>query len=95
MSQRGPRPHLWKYPDPLEHEQHIAWMRMSAQARFRGEAWDLGFEDFKEIWNPVWHLRGRGRNDYCLTRLDPDLAWTRENTTATPRLQHLRSLRQK
>lgn len=63
---------------------------MRAQARFRDEEWQLSFEDFQRIWQGRWDQRGRGCDDYCLTREDLDGGWTPENTICIPRLEQLR-----
>jgi hypothetical protein len=94
MSRQGPRPHTWKYQDPLEHLQHVAWMRMKAQADFRGEPWDFSFEDFKTVWGPHWPNRGRASEDYCLTRCDYEMPWSITNVECIRRIDHLKRNRQ-
>jgi hypothetical protein len=76
----GPRPHLWRAgPDPTRHDQYQAWLRSRAQAHFRGEAWNLTFEEYEAIWSPFWHQRGRDSNSLSMSRRDRTGAWSRDN----------------
>jgi hypothetical protein len=43
-------PHLTTYPG-IQGEMRLAWNRMRAQAKFRGETWQLSWEDFLKIWD--------------------------------------------
>lgn len=90
MSRTGLRPHVWKVQGEIPHQQHIAWLRAKAQAAFRNELWMLTFEDFQRLWQGRWHQRGRGQDQYCLTREDPDGAWELSNVECIPRVEHLR-----
>lgn len=90
IGSRGPRPNSWKVQGEIPHQQHIAWHRMRAQAAYRGEDWDLTFEQFQEIWSTHWHQRGRGSDDYCLTRTDYTQPWSPDNIEVLPRRLQLR-----
>ena len=90
MPRQGPRPHCWKVPGEVPHEQHIAWLRAKAQAVYRGEVWLLTFEEFQTVWLGYWQQRGRSSTSYCLTREDPDGAWAIGNVACIPRIEHLR-----
>ena len=90
MPRTGPRPRAWKIQGEVPHQQHIAWHRMRAQAIYRKEPWDLSFEQFQQVWGEFWYRRGRGAEDYCLTRLDIDLAWSPDNIQCIQRIDHLR-----
>lgn len=90
MSRKGLRPHLWKVQGEIPHQQYISWQRARAQANFRGEIWLLTFEQYQQIWQPYWSMKGRGKNDMCLTREDPTGAWEPSNVTVMHRLDHLR-----
>ena len=90
---KGPRPHTWKIQGQVPHEQFVAWHKMRAQANFRGEHWDLSFEDFQTLWQGRWDNRGRGSDDYCLAREDPDGGWDMQNTFCIERIEHLRRQR--
>jgi hypothetical protein len=94
MSKKGPRPHTWRYRDPVVHLQHIAWMRMKAQADFRGEPWDLSFDEFISFWQTYWPQRGKASDQYCMTRCDPDGAWSPDNVEVVTRIEQLRRAQQ-
>lgn len=88
----GPQPHLVKYPGILA-IQRRAYSRMRSQAKYRRELFTLTWDEFYEIWHRVWELRGSGREQLCLSRIDPDLAWSIDNVEIITREQHW--LRQK
>lgn len=87
-SKPGPRPHTWMVQGEIPHQQHIAWLRMRAQANFRGEDFTLTLEQFQKLWNGFWHLRGRSSPEYCLTRTDIRRPWEWGNVECVTRNQH-------
>lgn len=95
MSRHGPRPNSWKVKGDIPHQQHIAWHRQRAQAIFRGEHWELTFEDFQAAWADKWEQRGRAADQYCMTRLDPSASWHPRNIEVITRLDHLRQHRRR
>ena len=95
MSRTGLRPQCWKIQGEIPHQQHTAWHRQRAQAIFRGEHWDLPFEQFQQVWDGKWSQRGRGRDQYCMTRVDFTLGWTLANVQLIRRLDHLRQHQQR
>jgi hypothetical protein len=82
-------------PDQVQHEMYYAWAKHKSQAKFRKEAYDLTWEDWRDIWaNPIDFLnRGRKPDDLTLTRIDDDGAWTRDNVMVITRLEQLRKAR--
>jgi hypothetical protein len=90
----GPRPHLWKVQGEVPHQQYIAFLRMRAQANFRRETFELTFEQFQDLWRGLWDRRGRGSDDFCLTREDQTQKWCSNNTVCIRRTDHLRKQRQ-
>jgi hypothetical protein len=85
------RPHVWICgPDPYKHQMYTPWQMAKAQANFRGEGWDMSFEEYYELWQEDWPNRGRGADDMCMTRLDPTGAWTRDNCHIMVRKEHIR-----
>ena len=90
MPRSGPRPHVWKVQGALNHEQYLSWLQMKAQANYRKELFELTFEDFQKLWKDRWDMKGRGSDDYCLTRKDPEGDWTLKNTLCILRVEHLR-----
>ena len=89
------RPHLWKVQGEVPHQQFRCWQQMRAQASFRGEEFELTLEQYQEIWGSKWEFKGRGIDDYCLTRVDMDLGWTIDNTQCVKRLDHLQEHRRR
>lgn len=77
MKQKGPQ----KTYTGLEAEQRLAWLQGGCQARYRGEVWNLTWEEFKTFWKDERRWRQRGRSVECLvlTRFDPDGPWDRHN----------------
>ncbi|GAA0809528.1 hypothetical protein [Cupriavidus gilardii] len=45
-----------------------AFEMQKRNAQSRGIGWELTFEQWWEIWEPVYHLRGRGKNGLCMGR---------------------------
>lgn len=90
MPRQGPRPHCWKVQGELNHEQYLSWLQMKAQASYRKELWMLSFEQFQQLWLGRWEQKGRGIDNYCLTREDPQGAWVLGNVACIPRFEHLR-----
>lgn len=92
---RGRRrtPERWRSgPDPYQHELYYAWHKHRSQANYRGEPYELTFEDWQVIWaNPEDFLnRGRKPDNLTLTRIDPEGAWSTDNVIIMTRLEHLR-----
>lgn len=87
---RGPRPDLWKSgPDPVEHRKYLNWLQQRAQANHRQETWLLDFETWKAIWGEAWHNKGRGSDNFCMTRQDPQGAWEENNVEIITRRDHV------
>lgn len=83
------RPHVWKVKGEVPHQQYVAWHRARAQAHYRGELWMLTFAEFQQLWLGQWQFRGRGAEDLCMVRDDPDGAWVRGNVQVLPRIEYL------
>lgn len=82
-------PEKWKSgPDPERHRRFDFWIQQRNQALWRGETWDLDFDTWYRIWEPLWHLRGRTRGSFCMSRRDWDGAWTESNVEIVPREVH-------
>jgi len=81
--------HLVSFPGILA-EMRMAWSRMKAQAKFRGETWALTWEEFLAIWDTKWHLRGTNKESYVLTKRDQDGIWTNDNVEICSRLEQWR-----
>lgn len=93
MPRSGPRPHVWKVPGEIPHQQYLAYLQCRAQANYRAESFLLSFADYQQLWQGLWHRKGRGTDSYCLVRIDPEGAWTVSNCECIPRIDHLRRQR--
>lgn len=88
---RGPRPQVWiTGPDPVLHKKYLVWLQQRNQALWREEGWHIEFDDWLKLWTDQWHLRGRERGDYCMTRRDWSLPWTLDNVQVITRSEHAR-----
>lgn len=90
--QSGPRPKLWHYRDPIKHQLHTWSMRARAQAMYRGEEWQLTDDEYIDLWlrDDRYQNRGRGLDHLCMTRRDPEGAWSLDNVEIITRDQHFR-----
>lgn len=85
---KGPQPHVWMSgPDPVRHEQHIAWHRARSQAHYRGEQWLLTYEQWVQVWAQHWHQRGRGKHNLMLARKNYKKPWSIRNVHLLTRSQ--------
>jgi hypothetical protein len=64
------------------------WQLAKAQAKFRGEEFTLTFDQYYNIWLPLWDQRGRKSGDMCMTRRDESRGWTKTNTVILTRKEH-------
>lgn len=93
FNRTGPRPQVWLTgPDEYTHSLYTPWQRAYSQAAFRGEDWDITFEQFLKLWEGNWHKRGRGHDDLCMSRIDHEKAWTKKNVHLITRYDHLVAL---
>ena len=58
------------------------WARSKGQARYRGEDWQLSWEEFYDLWteNDAWLHKGPHSDQLCLSRLDVEGPWSVANT---------------
>lgn len=90
MPKTSLRPHMWKVQGEVPHKQYRCWIQHKNQANFRGEEYDLTFEQYQDLWKDKWDMKGRDSDSYCLTRVDPDGAWTLNNVEVIDRIEHLK-----
>lgn len=89
MPRRGPNPHLWKSgPDPDLHDRYLVWTQHRNQAQWRGELYNLSFDDWLDVWGDLYPLKGRTRDSMCMTRIDASLPWSKSNTQIVSRSRH-------
>ena len=94
-----PRPHMWKTgpDDPIRHKQYLIWLQQRNQANFRGEGWDEAFDldSWLELWGDKWEQRGREKDRYCMTRIDFDQPWSKDNCEVVTRGEHFKNHRRR
>lgn len=73
-------------PDPVRRNKYYAWIKHRNQARFRGEDYDLTFEDWCTLWTDErWEQRGKKSENLCLCRTDRTASWSLANCEIVPR----------
>ena len=77
-------------PDALLNSQRKQFSQQRNQALWREEQWELAWEDWLEMWQPLWHLRGRSRHSLCMSRIDYSKPWRKDNVEVIPRGDHVR-----
>lgn len=77
-------------PDPVRHKQYRVWLQQRNQANFRGEQWDIDFDDWLKLWGDRWELRGRERTHYCMSRKDYSGPWSLDNVEIIIRSEHIK-----
>jgi hypothetical protein len=85
----------WKLNDPEESKRRHSYTSSRAQAKFRNESWDLEYQEWLDIWGDLWQQKGKGRDDYCLCRLDNDDGWNRANVAVMTRANWLKMIKSK
>jgi hypothetical protein len=93
--ERRQTPEMWvSGPDPIVHDKYYAWLKHRAQARYRGEPYELTWEDWQAIWPTELFLqRGRSAEQLCLVQIDPDLGWIPSNVQVITRREYVRTLK--
>ncbi len=89
----GPRPSMVKFPGKLA-VYRLSWCRMRAQANYRGEVWDITWEEYQNLWEGRWHLRGTHKGSLGMSRRDWQGPWTLDNVEICLREQHWHRQRQ-
>ncbi len=81
-------------PEPLHHKMYVAFGYNRVSARLRGEVWRLTWEQWRDIWLPVWDQRGRSAECLCLCRKDIEGEWEISNVELLTRKEHGRRIRE-
>ena len=95
MKKRGIYPELWKSGrDPVRHKLWLECQRNRAQAKYRGQVWEIDEDEFCDIWieGDRYKKRGRGPHDLCLTRINKNLPWRVDNVQFLTRREHFSGL---
>ena len=87
---KAPRPHLRRYPDPVDNKLFMDCMRARAQAWYMGQEWTIQEDDYIHLWrtNNQYLNKGRGNTQFCLVRKDYEQGWHLDNVQIITRLEH-------
>ena len=90
FNRSAPRPHLRKYPDPVDNKLFMDWMRARAQAKYFDQDWTITDTDYIQLWrvNARYKNKGRANDQFCLVRKDYDRGWHLDNVHIVTRLEH-------
>lgn len=95
-AKRKSSPRGFQFPDPIEHEQHISWLRAKSQEKYLGRDWQITLEEYMQIWGrDLWAKRGRKTNDLAMTRKDWDKPWTKDNVEIITRGEQIQQSNRK
>ena len=95
MRKNGIYPELWKSGRcPVRHKLWLECQRNRAQAKYRGQVWEIDEETFIELWmqDDRYKQRGRRGDDLCMTRINKTLPWTKHNVQFLSRKAHFQSI---
>jgi len=95
MRKKGIYPELWKSGrDPVRHKLWLECQRNRAQAKFRGQEWQISIEEFIELWlrDNRYKQRGTGSSDLCMTRKDKHKPWCVDNVKFQTRREHFQEI---
>ena len=85
--------HLRHHQDPTEHEKYYAFLKHRAQARYRGEPYDLTWAQWQRLWpQKLWNRRGRAPHSVRLTQIDPTQGWCEQNCVVRQHSAHMREI---
>lgn len=79
---RGAHPEKWMFPhDAYKTGEHSRYIQQRTQARFRGDAWAIEFEDWLKAWEDSGKQQCRGNQKGCwsMTRIDRTEPWSKHN----------------
>ena len=95
MRKSGIYPELWKSGRcPVRHKLWLECQRNRAQAKYRGQTWEIDEEQFIELWmkDDRYKRRGKLSNDLCMTRINKNAPWTKDNVYFLTRKEHFQKL---
>ena len=79
---RGAHPEKWMFPhDAYKTGEHSRYIQQRTQARFRGNAWAIEFEDWLAAWEDSGkqNQRGTHKGAWAMTRIDRTEPWSKHN----------------
>lgn len=84
-----PCPNAVIYPGILA-KYRLSYCRMRAQAKYRKDEFTLTWDEFQQLWDGNWHLKGRELGSLCMSRKDWDGVWSADNIELITRKEHFR-----
>lgn len=80
-----------RFTDPVLKSLRRSYTRSKCQAKYRGQTWNIEFEEYLEIWRvgEEYLKPGRGKSDFHLGRKDITKGWSVDNVQVLNRGQHL------
>ena len=78
----------------MHHKMYVAFGYNRVSARLRGESWNLAWQDYRDLWLPNWHQRGRSADSLCMARKDLEKSWDVSNIELITRREHGRRVRE-
>jgi hypothetical protein len=95
MRKQGIYPELWKSGRcPIRHRLWLECQRNRAQAKYRGQVWEIDEEQFIQLWmqDDRYKQRGKGANNLCMTRINKRESWNVDNVYFPTRKDHFQQL---
>lgn len=75
-------------PNPKYHVMYRNYIWHRVSSRRRGNVWNLSWESWRDLWEPVWESRGRGASNLCMVRIDSEKPWSAGNIELITRREH-------
>lgn len=80
---------LRTYKDDRTHSMYRCFVQQRNQAVWRGEEWEMEFEEWKDLWDPHFENRGRKKDNHGMTRIDINAPWAVGNVEVMKRVEIL------
>lgn len=81
-----PNPEGWTEQGIIRRDIHHGFLKHRAQAKFRGEHYELTLEQWQDLWTlDRWMQRGKTGDSLVLTQIEPGEGWTISNVMLTTR----------
>ena len=89
---------MTRYPNNLNVPMSTRWSRHRAQAKYRGEAYELTLDEYRMLWatqgiTDRHQHTGRRSDSVSMVRINPQLPWRVNNITFMTRGEYTTSFR--
>ena len=88
-------PHTWMSgADETDHKLYMDCLKAKAQAKYRGQEWEIQPLEYIALWRfeDRYLRKGRAADSITMTRQDKTLPWSLDNVKFQERKQHLSEL---